>query len=263
MRALDPTKEEALKEAFERDGFVVADNFFSKFELAEFAHAFRALPEFETLGETYDTAAQLTAFLRLAGKEQTEIVANALMGRTSRAPLYAFTNRCLIAPPHDERRTYGWHQEVFYTMPGRFVQTWAPLIHDTTVENGTIEVCVGSHKAGVVRQEWSEPQGRAAQIIVDAGEVAKYEQRAIPMKLGQMLFFDGRLFHRSGKNTSGQTRYSLVGMYHDVHAPGFRAPVPRFDWRGDSPRKAYERCTCGEFDVPIPCPVHAEWCRVA
>ena len=31
--------------------------------------------------------------------------------------LYGHTNRCRIDPPEDERRTYDWHQETFYTIP--------------------------------------------------------------------------------------------------------------------------------------------------
>lgn len=226
---------------FARDGFVVIDHFFTDTELFDFAWAFSRLPEFESTGEKYDACAQMPEFLRIVAKRETSETVNLLLGRQTSSPLYCFTNRCRIDPPHDDRRTYGWHQEVFYTIPhGRFIQTWAPLIHDTTRENGTIEVCVGSHKEGVARQTWSEPEGKAAQIIVDADAVAKYPQIAIQMKLGQIMFFDGGLFHRSGRNTSGETRYSLVGMYHDVNAPGFRAPSVQFEYRGKTPRQAYD-----------------------
>lgn len=237
-QALRERPVESLLDRYARDGFVVIDDFFQPAELDGFAAAFRALPDFGSIGEKYDACFQLPAFLRLVSKPWTEVTANRLLGRAPYAPLYCFTNRCRIDPPHDDRRTYGWHQEVFYTIPhGHFVQTWAPLIEDTTVANGTIEVCVGSHKAGIASQTWIDPEGRATQIIVDPALVGRYEQRAVPMKLGQMMFFDGRLFHRSGKNTSDRTRYSLVGMYHDVDAPGFRVPRLTFEYRGRTPRE--------------------------
>lgn len=142
----------------------------------------------------------------------------------------------VIDPPGDQRRTYGWHQEVFYTIPrSRFIQTWAPLVRDTTVANGTIEVCVGSHMAGIPPQTWSEAPDHVAQIIVEPEVVARYARRVIEMQLGQLLLFSGRLFHRSGVNTSGEHRYSLVGMYHDVNADGFRPPHLRFEYQ-DEPR---------------------------
>ena len=180
--------------------------------------------------------------MRLAGKRETADLVNVFLDRPRGEPLYGFTNRCLIAPPNDDRRTYGWHQEVFYTVPdSRFIQTWAPLVTDTTAENGTIEVCVGSHAEGVAVQSWHDEPDRARQIIVDPSVVAKYEQRVVPMKLGQMMFFDGHLFHRSGRNTSKETRYSLVGIYHDVDAPGFRVPSLTFNYRGKTPREAFDR----------------------
>lgn len=231
----------SIVERFRRDGFVVIDHFFSPRELSDFAEAFDRLPDFGSIGEKYDACAQMPEFLRLVAKRETVEVINTLLNRAAVAPLYCFTNRCRIDVPHDERRTYGWHQEVFYTIPhGRFVQTWAPLIRDTTVANGTVEVCVGSHAAGIAPQTWTDREDGATQIIVDQATVAGYEQRAIPMKLGQMMFFDGRLFHRSGRNTSTEPRYSMVGMYHDVDAPGFRVPRVQFAYRGQTPRQAYD-----------------------
>lgn len=228
--------------AFARDGFVLIDGYFGRDEMEEFAAAFAQL-DFATDGEIYDAAAQMPEFLRLAAKPETALWANALLGRPEGAPLYLFTARCRIDRPQDQRRTYGWHQEVFYTMPGsRFVQTWAPLIRDTTVENGTIEVCPGSHREGIARASWEETEGRALQVTVAPDVVARYEAVAVPMRLGQMLIFDGRLFHRSGHNASTQTRYSMVGQYHGA---GFRPPRPTFDWRGQTPREYFRECARG------------------
>lgn len=236
-----------LIEDFGRDGFVVVDRALDASALGEFARGYAMLGRFADRGERYDAAAQMPQFQRLAACRMLQYVANALLDRHPDAPLYGFTQRCRIDGPGDERRTYGWHQEVFYTIPGsRFVQTWAPLGRDVDEAGGTIEVCVGSHRAGVAPQRWTEPEGRARQILVDEAEVAKYEQRALPMTLGQVLFFDPHLFHRSGRNRSDADRLTLVGMLHDVDATGFRAPVPRFDYRGASPREAYERFAAGE-----------------
>lgn len=232
---------------YHRDGFIVVDEFFSHMELAEFGLAFGRLINWRRvfnrpIGELYDICSTLPEFLRIVGKKDTALAVNQLLDRPLQDPMFGYTNRCLIQPPNDDSHAYGWHQEVFYTIPeSRFVQTWAPLISDTTLENGTIEVCVGSHKEGIAEQTWYEPEqpGHSVQVIVAPHVVAKYEQRAIPMTLGQMLFFDGHLFHRSGKNTSSDNRYSLVGMYHDVDAKGFVAPMPSLKYRGKSPYDWY------------------------
>lgn len=227
-----------MTDAFNRDGFVIVDKVFTKRELNEFRWAFAYL-DFATDGERYDCAAMMPEFLRLVAKPEIVQTVNALLHRPIDRPLYCFTNRCRIDRPFDDRRTYGWHQEVFYTIPqSRFIQTWAPLISDTTVENGTIEVLVGSHVEGIAPQTWTSRPHGAHQIIIAPEIVAKYEARPVPMKLGQVMFFDSRLIHRSGLNTSARTRYSMVGMYHDTDV--VRVPVPRFHYRGQTPRQWYE-----------------------
>ncbi len=98
------------------------------------------------IGAVYDTISLSPPFLRIVSCPLTEQLVRFLLGNPN-APLYGFTNRCLFAPPSDERRTYGWHQEVFYTVPrGNYIQTWAPLISNSSISNGTIEIAPGSHK---------------------------------------------------------------------------------------------------------------------
>ena len=147
-----------------------------------------------------------------------------------------------IDPPKDERRTYGWHQEIFYTIPEtKFIQTWCPLIRDTTLENGTIEVCEGSHREGIAKQTWNEINGRATQIIVNEDVVAKYKQKKIPMSKGEVLFFDPHMFHRSGHNsTKDEIRFSLVGMWNDTTNIKFRAPKPEFKSRTISAKEYFD-----------------------
>ena len=49
-----------------------------------------------------------------------------------------------------------------------------------------------------------------------------------------IMFFDPRLIHRSGRNTSDHTRMALVGCY--TATDGLKVPKPVFEWRGKSPR---------------------------
>lgn len=192
----------------------------------------------------YDTVPQLPSFQNICGNRRLEQLARVLLDAPSH-PLYGFTQRCRIDPPGDDRRTYGWHQEIFYTIPSsRFVQTWAPLIRPTTLENGTIEVAAGSHKRHGLPwcppQTWADAPGRAAQILIDDKALADCPRISVAMQPGEVMFFDGHLAHRSGRNVSRQVRYSLVGMYHDAAAPGFNAPRPRFEYRGPTPRDYFE-----------------------
>ena len=195
----------------------------------------------EYVAAIYDTIFQSPSFFRIAGNRNTEKYIKDLLHIDTSHALYGFTNRCRIDPPKDNRRTYGWHQEVFYTVPrGSYIQTWAPLIFDTTFENGTIEVAVGSHKENIADQTWNEFEGKATQILVADNIVQKYEQRVVEMKVGEILFFSGFLAHRSGNNISKQVRYSLVGMYHDVKHQPFFTPKLGFAFRKSSPKQYFD-----------------------
>lgn len=256
------------KGLFRENGYVIIRDFFKKEEIDDFnqelasiirAYARKAglgveggifddvilaLEEFdhEYVAGIYDTIFQSPSFMRIAGKIETVKWVQNLLSLDGDAALYGYTNRCRIDPPRDNRRTYGWHQEVFYTVPeGHYIQTWAPLVFDTNVQNGTIEIAAGSHKEGIAPQSWIEEPGRATQIIVNEDVIKKYKCCAVDMRVGEMLFFSGKLAHRSGQNTSNSVRYSLVGMYHDVGHIPFVAPKIGFGYRGPSPREYYEK----------------------
>ena len=132
--------------------------------------------------------------------------------------------------------------EVFYTIPyGSYIQTWAPLIFDTTIQNGTIEIASGSHQEGIADQSWNEVEGGATQIIIEKSVVDKYPNGPVEMQVGELLLFSGYLFHRSGNNVSNQVRYSLVGMFHDINNIPFIAPKLSYEFRGTSPKEFYDQ----------------------
>jgi hypothetical protein len=195
------------------------------------------------IGEIYDTVSYSSTFLKIVSKSQIEEITKSLLNINKYNTIYSWTHRVRIDPPRDERRTYGWHQEIFYTIPDtKFLQTWCPLIRDANVKNGTIEVCPKSHKEGIARQTWNEIEGKATQIIVNDEIVNKYEKKELSMKIGEVLFFDPHLFHRSGHNsTQDEIRFSLVGMWNDTTIKTFRAPKPNFESRTYTAKENYNK----------------------
>jgi hypothetical protein len=194
----------------------------------------------EYVAAIYDTIISCPSFFRICGNSVTEHVIKALLDCKEDSSLYGFTNRCRIDPPMDDRRTYGWHQEVFYTIPkSSFIQTWAPLIFDSTSSNGTIEILPKSHQESVAEQSWNEIPGRATQILINDDISMKYQPTIVAMKLGEMMFFSGKLAHRSGTNSSSQVRYSLVGMYHDILSKSFIAPKIAIEYRQQTPHEYF------------------------
>jgi phytanoyl-CoA hydroxylase len=199
------------------------------------------------LGEVYDTFSYSMSFLRFITSKKTENLIRELLGTNQKDALYGFSNRMRIDPPGDERRTYGWHQEVFYNIPySNFIQTWSPIMRNTTSQNGTLEVKKGSHKEGIAKQSWNEVEGRVTQIIVDTKITDKYETTVLEMNLGDLLIFDSHLIHKSGHNsTKDETRFSLVGTWNDVTCKDFRAPLPSFKNRSISYEEYFKKIVKG------------------
>ena len=204
----------------------------------------------DIIGEAYDIVSYSSTFLRFISNEKIEIITKELLEIDKSTTLYGWTNRVRIDPPADERRTYGWHQEVFYSIPeSKYLQTWAPMIRNTTKDNGTIWIAKQSHKEGIAKQSWNELEGRATQIIIEPDIVDKYEQIQLEMKIGDVLFFDGKLAHRSGHNiTNDEIRFSLVGMWHDIWSKNFRGPKPNFSQRTTFDNKEYWEACNKEFN---------------
>jgi ectoine hydroxylase-related dioxygenase (phytanoyl-CoA dioxygenase family) len=249
---------------FEDKGYVIVQEFFDSAELAvfraalegviraslrkaglepeayrnrEFGAAMAALEEkgHHFVSELYDITANVPEFLRLIAKPDYARLANQILGRATDAPIYSMTCRCRIDPPHDTIVLAEWHQEVFFSVPeSRFVLVWAPLIRDATVGNGAMQVCVGSHRSGIVKQRWAQPEGRHRQMEIDAGLVKSYEQMSIELKLGEIVLFSPYLIHRSGINSSDEVRFTLIGAFHDIDNAAFQAPGMSYKYRRTS-----------------------------
>tara|TARA_B110000196_G_scaffold111291_1_gene96602 strand:+ start:1571 stop:2398 length:828 start_codon:yes stop_codon:yes gene_type:complete len=250
---------EEQTKSFADKGYIVLDNFFTKIELLEFRNMLthvirkylkdakekypdRVIEDFEGkeldegvnmleelnhqyIADIYDTIYQTSQFLRITSKKEISQNINQIMGRELDDPLYIDQSRCRIDTPFDPHmKKCGWHQEVFYYVPkSEFVQIWAPLIHDAKIENGAVEVCVGSHNK-IAKQSNVKRENEKYPFIVDELDVLKYEKQVMEIKLGQLLIFSSKLIHRSGNNISKKVRYSLVGINHNLDNKFFSPP---------------------------------------
>ena len=62
------------------------------------------------------------------------------------------------------------------------------------------------------------------------------------MKVGDFLFFDQHLMHRSGYNsTKDEIRFSLVIMWNDCSRRDWSTPIPNFRFRTISPKENYDK----------------------
>lgn len=141
-------------------------------------------------------------------------------------PLFCQNVTAVLAAPYDDKHTHRWHKDTFYTIPeSNFLQIWAPLIEDSTVELGTLKICPGSHKNGYKGQIFDENEGYIHRYRITDDELLKYEQLDVCLNLGDLLIFHSGLIHSGGNNISKTTRFSLVATFHQVDFPTF-SPKP-------------------------------------
>lgn len=83
-------------------------------------------------------------------------------------------------------------------------------IDNATPENGCLEVVKGSHKMDV---EYDQ------KCITPEWENA-HEWTAVPLNVGDLIFFGSYLAHRSGANTTQTSRRALYATYHSSSEDG-------------------------------------------
>ena len=184
-------------------------------------------------GVVYDAVKQIPAFIRLVASAQHEAVVRQL--RNTDAPAVAAGGYGIrIDNPGEEKFRAGWHQDYpaqFRSLDGLIF--WSPLL-PVTEEMGPVEFCVGSHQDGLVPVRISdadhpEKTGAYGLVLADEAEcVAKYEQTAPPINLGDMVIIDFLTLHRSGVNHAARSRWSMQIRWFN-----FREPTgARLGWPG-------------------------------
>ena len=112
--------------------------------------------------------------------------------------------------PGDKRNIAGWHQEISYLRNNGLV-IWIPL-SDITPDLGSLQVCPKSHNEGelkvVQNKNLSSDVSTVSVDEIKPEYIAKYSKMDIEIKKGDVLFFNTKLFHRSGVNTSNRIRFS-------------------------------------------------------
>ena len=127
---------------------------------------------------------------------------------------------------------------------------WAPLVHDLTTERGTLMICPKSHNI-LVKQEVSLDVPYNHRFTVNKSDLEKFSPISVEVKLGQVLFFDGGLIHRSGYNASNLMRYSMIGLFHDVFNENFLPVATHYKYMKRTPYEHYYQLFGGEHLKPV------------
>lgn len=122
-------------------------------------------------------------------------------------------HNCIMTKDPRYGSSTGWHRDIRYWSFDNpdLVSTWLALgrEHDG---NGGLRLLPRTHA-----REFRPDQLEAAQFLrtdLDENQVLLHSQTAVELEAGDVLFFHSRLFHAAGKNTTSDTKYSLVFTYH-------------------------------------------------
>lgn len=105
------------------------------------------------------------------------------------------------------------HRDIL--QPSRGLITAAVYLQDSTVDNGATRIVPGSHNLPYVGVPQADGGGT---WMAEHREYEGLEEQAVPvpMREGDVLLFNGTLFHGVGYNLSGETRMSITLGYRSV-----------------------------------------------
>lgn len=237
-------------ECFRDNGFVVAPGLFAEAEVNDLRTAFMAMnengpvPGLSEINDRYAPTDPLAFYPRMmyphrhADKPVGPISLRWMLDARLHDILFDLFDEEPIAaqsmfyfkPPG--ARGQDLHQDNFYLRvhPGTCIAAWV-AIDAADEENGTLMVVPGSHVMPIACPEKADPARFFTTDHVGVPEGMRAE--AVPLKAGDVLFFNGSLIHGSYENSSAD-RFRRAFICHyvptscvEVHI-GYR-PLLRFD----------------------------------
>ena len=137
--------------------------------------------------------------------------------------------------PKKNSHTLDWHQEqVSYDQNddgNNGLVVWIPL-QDVNKIDGTLDVCIGSHKEGFLQPTHAGTYGNiqnTKKFLSD--DVAKnYEQKSVDMKMGDALFVSMLVLHKSGNmDYANRLRFTVTMRIHNSFSKDFNPGRIRFE----------------------------------
>jgi phytanoyl-CoA hydroxylase len=230
---------EDLRGEFEREGYVLVRGLFSPAETAELREAFMAqaedgpvpgLSEIDPNRPASDPLARYPRMMHphrhpdlpvgpLAKRTMLDARIQSVLRELLGEEPVAAQSMFYFKPPG--ARGQSLHQDNYYLRvePGTCVAAWAAL-DDADAENGTLVVVPGSSRHEVVCPERADSSRffTSDHVPVPPG----LREELVPMRAGDVLFFNGSLIHGSYPNTSTD-RFRRAFICHYIPAGSVEA----------------------------------------
>ncbi len=179
----------------------------------------------EWFGALYDSAQTSVALQRVGCDGFLTRAAATLLGEDP-SGLSTTGYMLRMDAPGDNRNRLEWHQESSYyrqnACSDHAIVAWMPM-QNLSIDHGPIEVCPGSHRAGriEVASSGKKDYRTSQQYEVPDDLVARHDVVPVLAQAGDAVLFHMDLFHRSGRNTSGEFRFTAATRYHRMLTEDF------------------------------------------
>ncbi len=179
-----------------------------------------------TFGALYDCAQSSIELLKLITIPNSLDIAAAFLD--DKIENLSYSGLMLrMDPPQDKRNVLTWHQDHAYFPQnfndgGRGLVYWVAL-QDVTEETGAMQICVGSHKDGLVKPEMIGKSDyiTSEQRAVPQEKVSAYPKAYGTCKKGDVILMHMDTCHRSGENISSGIRFSAIYRFHRMMADDY------------------------------------------
>lgn len=227
------------QEAYDRDGYVLVPSFFSWEEIDLLYSTAQA--DSVISRKTYDREDKEGYRTRLALWYSLDDDIYSLVARSERivnaveqllgGTADHYHSKLMQKEPH-VGGAWEWHQDYGYWYRDGFLfpdmLSVLTALTPSTRQNGCLQVVKGSHKLGRLDHGFAGEQVGADEERVREA-LKRLELKYVEMQPGDVLFFHCNLLHRSDRNDSKESRWSLITAYNlasnrpyrDVQATSF------------------------------------------
>ncbi len=177
--------------------------------------------------EVYDSSQSSIPVIQLVTSERISEIA-AILLRCKPIDLSQFGNMVRMDTPNDVRNKTAWHQEMHVARnPGLVL--WIPLV-EITDNIGQLHILEKSHLDGEIIIERNTihdyTTSRVSKCEIPEKILEKYKEKIIKINKGDALFFDTKLIHSSGDNTSKRIRFTCQARFGNSVSNEFAAFRP-------------------------------------
>lgn len=221
------------KQTFERDGYVVKKNLFSKEEIDLL---YSVATDSSVVSNAFDLNDQSGRKTKLTLWFTPGDDSFGLMSRCERmvegvqtllgdGEVCHFHSKVMQKEPK-VGGAWEWHQDYGYWYKNGFMYPEAMIsvmvaLTEANQANGCLQVLKGSHKMQRLEHQFAGEQQGADQDFVN--EIEKMTELVYcELKVGDVLFFHSNILHRSAANLSDNARWSVISAYNLSYNKPFR-----------------------------------------